>query len=226
MLRKLRTLTSRKKAVIFDYDGVLNDSFRTIYILYNEFYKRGISNMHFSSFEEFRDFFHGDISFNMQRIGIGDEAGRQKSEQVIRELLPGLDQGNRMYDGIEDAIKSLHSNGYKIGIVSNSMKEVIDNKLRKHGLEYAIAAVIGHDEIEKKKPHPEGILKCLNELYVKPKNAVYVGDMATDIKAARAAGIKIIVATYGYEPLHKLSGGDAYINHPSELCNTVRGIIG
>ena len=43
--------------------------------------------------------------------------------------------------------------------------------------------------MSQRKPHPEGILKCLEQLGVAPEAAIYVGDTPLDIQASRAAGV-------------------------------------
>ena len=57
--------------------------------------------------------------------------------------------------------------------------------------------VIGVDDVQETKPHPEGILMALERIGVQPENALMIGDTVTDIQAAKAAGCWSCLATWG-----------------------------
>lgn len=201
MPKKLGTWIYRKrlKAIMFDYDGVLNNSMRIIRALYNEFHRRGFTKVYFKDDIEFSKFFEGNINKDMIACGMEPtEENFRKCDGIVKEFLDSADKNVPLYPGIDDLLHNLKSDGYKLGIVSNGNKEVIQAKLRRYDLEDTIDCIIGYEQVNKTKPNPEGLLKCLRELKVKPKRALYVGDMENDIKAARAAGIKVIGVTYGY----------------------------
>lgn len=74
------------------------------------------------------------------------------------------------------------------------------------------------DDMQRMKPDPHGIQIVLDEFGVNnPLNAVIVGDMATDIQAGRAAGIRTVAVTYGYGPRAELisASADALIDSNS-----------
>lgn len=52
-------------------------------------------------------------------------------------------------------------------------------------------------DVSRRKPDPEGILKCLAELGVAPDAAIYVGDTPVDIQASRAAGVRAVCVLTG-----------------------------
>ena len=60
------------------------------------------------------------------------------------------------------------------------------------------SVVIGGDTLEHRKPHPLPLQVAAERLQVDCSNCVYVGDDERDIVAARAAGMKSLVAAYGY----------------------------
>jgi len=199
MLRRLRILTSKIKAVIFDYDGVLNDSLDVIREMYNEFHRRGIIKISFKDNHEFSNFFVGDPHENLKNAGAKLTPKLIKEcDDLVKELIPGLDEKAGFYEGADNLLLKLKDDGYKLAIVSNGEKGTIISKLKKYGVDSTIDMVLGYWDVSKPKPDPEGILKCLEELKVKPEEALYIGDMETDIVAAKAAGISIIATTYGY----------------------------
>lgn len=231
MLKKLKTLIfkERAKAVIFDYDGVLNNSLAQLRTVWNEFYKRGISNKYFETDEEFSNYFQGDPVKNLTVVGVTEE-DLKKCDDIIREVLPDLDKEAELYDGIESLMKVLKSEGYKIGIVSNGLKPMIEYKLKKYSIDDCIGSIIGHDEVYRRKPNPEGLYQCMDELCVKPSETIYVGDMESDVKAGKAAGVRLMIAVrYGYLNLSKkreesLKGADKKVDTVLQLYKVIKNV--
>ncbi|NNF95298.1 MAG: HAD-IA family hydrolase, partial [Halobacteria archaeon] len=58
--------------------------------------------------------------------------------------------------------------------------------------------VISGDTLEKKKPDPMPLLHAAKFFNVAPEQALMIGDSISDVKAARAAGFRIVCMTYGY----------------------------
>ncbi len=85
-------------------------------------------------------------------------------------------------------LKDLKEKGIKIAIVSNDLNQNIAHKLK--GEEYDL--LIGYKDCINRKPHPEPIHLALKKLNVKPSEAIYVGDIKTDMIAAKAAGVEAI----------------------------------
>jgi len=223
MLKKLKTWIFRKKvkAVIFDYDGVLNDSLPIIRKLYNEFYERGITNLYFKDDPAFTDFFQGDMWKNMENAGMKiTKENKDLCNSVVKEVLAVEDPKVKLFEGIDGLLLNLKDDGYKIGIASNGNREIIISKLKDYKIDHVVSSVIGYEQVRNPKPDPEGLLKCLYELKVQSEKAMYVGDMESDIEAAKAAGVKVIMVTYGYLKLKKdldkrLKDAD-YIAHDAE----------
>jgi phosphoglycolate phosphatase-like HAD superfamily hydrolase len=70
-------------------------------------------------------------------------------------------------------------------------------ELEELGLAGLFPVVIGVDDVQETKPHPEGILMALERIGVQPENALMIGDTVTDIQAAKAAGCWSCLATWG-----------------------------
>lgn len=226
MLRKLKTWIFRK-AVIFDYDGVLNDSISIVRELYNELYRRGVINRCFKSDEEFSYFFQGDMHKNLEVAGMElTEENIKINDALVKEVHPSLDKNAKLYKGVDELLLKLKHEGYKLGIVSNGDRAVIQAKLKEYNLESVVDAIVGYGEVSKGKPSPEGLLKCLEKLKVKPERALYVGDMESDVKTARAAGIEIVAVTYGYlkfrsDIYDKLKNADYFARNIDEIYERV-----
>jgi beta-phosphoglucomutase-like phosphatase (HAD superfamily) len=69
--------------------------------------------------------------------------------------------------------------------------------LRKDGVLDRFDSIVLGADVSRRKPDPEGIVKCLKELGVAPDAAVYVGDTPVDIQASRAAGVHAVAVLSG-----------------------------
>jgi phosphoglycolate phosphatase len=74
------------------------------------------------------------------------------------------------------------------------------------GLMEYFEVLIGREDVQNPKPHPEPVIKALIKLKA-DKNCCYlIGDTCMDMHAAKAAGIKAIAVSSGYASIKTLSG--------------------
>ena len=92
--------------------------------------------------------------------------------------------------GVKDTVHTLKERGYKLGIVTTKLHDVVLKGLRLMDLEPYFEAVVALDHVEKEKPDPEPVLKALEQLGAKPEEAIMVGDNYHDILAGKNAGTK------------------------------------
>ena len=118
-----------------------------------------------------------------------DEEKLEKIKKSYKEIFssPEVADMIEVDASIKVSIERLKNAGFVLGISTNAMKSTIERDLKDIGLEN-FSAIVGQDDIKNKKPHPEGILLACEKLAVNPKETVYVGDAASDIAAAKAAG--------------------------------------
>ena len=57
--------------------------------------------------------------------------------------------------------------------------------------------VVAGDDVKNGKPHPDMLLAALEHFHIEPHEAVYVGDAAADILAAKNAGMASIAVLTG-----------------------------
>jgi len=221
-------LTSKIEAIIFDYDGVLNDSLDVIRELYNEFHRLGITTKKFNTNKEISEFFHGDPHTNLERAGakLSPELIK-RCDKIVKKFIPKTDKHALFYDDADKLLIKLKDDGYRISIVSNGDKGAIKYKLKKYNVKPLVDVILGYEQMEKPKPHPHGILKCLKKMKLEPEQAIYVGDMESDISAAKAANVKVVAARYGYLTLidnidERLQGADKYAESPMEIYDKIK----
>ena len=122
-----------------------------------------------------------------------------------------------------DALNNLIGGGIKIGVVSDALSRVVYGNLEKIGLGYFSSVVITNKkEGLPAKPDPFGLLLCLEELGVKPNEAIYVGNSSGDILTGRNAGVRDVIVQRREYPLSLIPSFS--INSLYELTDMIRGI--
>jgi phosphoglycolate phosphatase len=129
----------------------------------------------------------------------------------------------RLFDGIAELLAALERRGLAWGVVTNKPERFTVALLEALALRARAACVVGGDTAERAKPHPDPLLHAVQVLGVEPARCLYVGDDLRDVQAARAAGMPVIAAAYGYlgdgDGNPHAWGADAVIAHPFEVLN-------
>lgn len=136
------------------------------------------------------------------RLGFGLEPEHPDYEQMRAEFLElyadNLSRSTHLFEGIAEVLQALGRAGLKWGIVTNKPKRFTTPVLRALGLLDRAACVICADSVAQPKPHPAALLEAAAVLRLAPADCVYIGDDERDVIAARAAGMDMVVALYGY----------------------------
>lgn len=102
------------------------------------------------------------------------------------------------YPGALDALQRLRTRGVKTALVTNKELRHADRLLRRHALMPLFDLVLGGDSLPQKKPHASVLGHVSRALGVPAAAIVHVGDSATDVLAARNAGVRAWAVPYGY----------------------------
>jgi HAD superfamily hydrolase (TIGR01509 family) len=180
------------RAVLFDIDGTLVDSIHAYY----EVARIAAEPLGLQvSVEQVRrslatgsNFWKGVLPEDGER---NEALRRTLSTHAAREWPRILREHCRVFDGLARTLDELKRAGFLLGIVSGARPEVLE-LLRGDGLLERFDAVLLGSDVTRRKPDPEGLLKCLARLGVEPREALYVGDTQIDIQASRAAGVHAV----------------------------------
>lgn len=128
----------------------------------------------------------------------------------------------KMFPDMDVLLANLESRGLSWGIVTNKAARFTIPLVAALGLDQRAACVVSGDTASRPKPAPDSLLHAADEIGVSAKSCLYVGDDLRDIQAARAAGMPVLAAAYGYlgdgeRPEHW--GADALIQSPLEVLN-------
>ncbi|TFE03885.1 pyrophosphatase PpaX [Jeotgalibacillus salarius] len=92
------------------------------------------------------------------------------------------------FEGVKETVQTLHEQGIKMAIVSTKRNDMVRRGLKLMKLDQYFDVVIGLDDVEHAKPHPEPLQKALDALGSKAEHAIMVGDNHHDIEGGQNAG--------------------------------------
>lgn len=99
--------------------------------------------------------------------------------------------------GAAELLQRLAEAGIRTALVSNIGRAALAAALDRFGLGRRLAPVVSRDDVTFMKPHPEGTLHALAALGAPPQAALFVGDSRADVRAARAAGLRVAIVRGG-----------------------------
>lgn len=133
---------------------------------------------------------------------------------------------SRPFDGVETALDALIADGAVLSVCTNKYTDLSLALLDALDLRGRFAAVIGPDAAPAPKPDPRHLITAIEAAGGRLERAVMVGDSASDVGAARAAGAPSIVVSFGYTEIDAGElGGDHLIDAFSELPALARRLL-
>ena len=219
----------KPKMVLIDVDGTLVDSVPDLTFCVDEMMKQ--LDMPVRGEAAVRQWVGNGVQRLTERALTNDLDGYPDADLFARAMpifmelyAENTSKRSRLYDGVVEGLDFLqHCEGLKIGCVTNKAEQFTLPLLTDLGIVDRFEIIISGDTLPEKKPHPMPLLHAAEKLGVKPQDAVMIGDSKSDVKAARAAGFKIICMTYGYnhgEDIRNYSP-DAVIDSMTELNNLI-----
>ncbi|NIG14639.1 HAD family phosphatase [Pantoea sp. Cy-640] len=93
----------------------------------------------------------------------------------------------------EYALSKFKSEGYKLAVASNSIKNTVVTMMEKASLTGYLDVMMSNEDVSKGKPDPEIYTKTIDYLGLKPEECVVVEDNENGIKSATAAGANVFI---------------------------------
>lgn len=209
------------QAVLFDLDGTLVDTAPDLGLALNMQRERhGLAALPLSTIRPYAS--HG--SKGLLGIGFGLAPDHPDFEAMRIEYLDLYDQvftqSPVMFDGIAEVLGAIEAAGLKWGVVTNKPRRFTQPLMQAMGLEARAACVVSGDDALRAKPHPDTLLMACEIADTEPAGCIYVGDAERDIQAGKAAGMRTVVARYGYlddQDQPETWGAEVMIDTPAEL---------
>ncbi|MCX7708310.1 MAG: HAD family hydrolase [Clostridia bacterium] len=199
------------QCAIFDVDGTLIDTEQAVIGSLQRVLKEELS----------KDFPADELSFVLGIPGAAalSQLGIKNVEDANRKwniYFKDYTQYIRVFPQIETTLKKLKELNVKTGIVTSKTREELDNDFVPFALTDFIDIVVCADDTTRHKPHPEPILKFLQDAKLRPSEALYIGDTHYDSQCARDAGVVFGLALWGARSPDTILC-DYKFNNPQEI---------
>jgi HAD superfamily hydrolase (TIGR01662 family) len=129
------------------------------------------------------------------------------------------EQSAQLVDGAKETISGLQQRGYRLGIVSSGNGIRVAREITNVGFERVFEAVVCHEQMENRKPHPEGLETAMRLMNCSRAESCYIGDAPEDIEMGKRAGLLTVGVRSAYPTNWKLktSNSDIYVESLREL---------
>ena len=208
------------KAIIFDFDGTVADTFDTIVQISNRLaLEFGYKQAAPEEIEKIKN-------LSSREIIIQSGVSIFKLPFILRKLKNELNNEIHRLNplpGIREALEELKMQGYRLGIITSNDRENVTLFLEKNQLKelfefiYSGATIFGKSRV---------INRFLNQAHLAPEEVIYVGDETRDIEAAKRSKIKMIAVSWGFNSKTVLAehNPDFLIHHPHQLIQAIASL--
>jgi HAD superfamily hydrolase (TIGR01509 family) len=169
-------------AALFDWDGTLVDTLPLIYRA--NVTVLGELGIHLSR-ELFRDRYTPDWRSSYRALGVPEDRWADVTARWAEEMRAGRPRAMPWARG---ALRRLRARGIRLGLVTASTRVVVEPNLERLNMGGLFETSYFADDVANGKPHPEALLRALDDLGVASADAVYVGDTTVDLEMSAAAG--------------------------------------
>ena len=199
----------RVRGIIFDIDGTLADSLGFYYAMACDLVEAvdapPVSREHVYGLmgsgdpDLLRKLFppdFPDLELRLQRA-----AGPR-----MRDWMRRMAAETQPFAGSLEMLRALHDAGRPLGIATSASSAL--PFLDRWGVRELFTSIVGREHTERRKPHPDPVLRCMRELGLEPQDTAYIGDSPIDIEAGRSAGVRtvgVLTGTSGREVLEAVS---------------------
>jgi HAD superfamily hydrolase (TIGR01509 family) len=156
---------------------------------------------------------------------VWDDVREQLANEVVNRMLERYRERLPLIDGAAEAVRRLAPQ-FRLGVASSSNRPLIAAVLERAGIAELFGAVVSSEEVPRGKPAPDVYLEAMRRLGAEPGGTAAIEDSSNGIRAAHAAGMRVIALPNAHYPPapDALALADAVIAAPGELtADLVRG---
>ena len=214
-------MTLRYRAVLFDLDGTLVDSYAALAEAVN--HARRAHGLHELSAARIREFVGDGLETMLQRAFDRTDvpnSARIAFEERYDEICC---EESKVLAGVEATLEELWSLGVVMAVCTNKPTAFSRKILEFLGLAPFFRAIVGPDLAGARKPDAQHVLHTLAATHCAASEALFVGDMPIDVHAARNSGIDVAVVPTGSSTADALRAAapDHYLDRFSDLLAVV-----
>jgi phosphoglycolate phosphatase len=217
--------------IVFDLDGTLVDTAPDLVRALN--HAIALEGAEPISIEETRSMIGAGArallarGLSARRRNLPDERFEELHRAFLDHYEAHIADHSRPFDGTLAALDRLRDAGYGLAICTNKIERLAKKLVGLLDLDRYFRVVVGGDSYDKQKPDPKPLMGAIGRAGGNGLPAILVGDSATDLWTAQAAGIPLIGVTFGYTdvPMAEL-GPDRLISDYGALDEAVDGLLG
>lgn len=214
-------MAERLRTILFDLDGTLVDTAPDLALALNLLREEmGLRPLPFAQIRP--QVSHGGTA--LIRLGFDRQPGETEFEPLRQRFLALYQQHltthTRLFPGMEQLLNRLEQSNIRWGVVTNKPGWLTTPLMQQLRLEQRAACIVSGDTLSQSKPHPAPMLHACRQTGSTPAECIYIGDAQRDIEAGRAAGMKTLVALFGYigeQDRPDQWGADGMVNSPQEI---------
>lgn len=217
----MRTPCSTYRACLFDLDGTLIDSTEAIVLST----VRALADLGWPPLP--RAVIVGHIGYKLEAVfpERGPDERRRLIDVIGRHYDALCEAGTALCPGMGAVVEGLARRGIPMGVVTSKRRHHAEAVLSALGVRERFRVVVACEDVLRMKPDPEGLVRALAALSLRPSECLYVGDTRVDVAAARGAGMAVAGVAWGTDGLEVLAaaGIDHAIDRPEALATLFSG---
>ncbi len=198
------------RAVVFDWDGTLVDSFAAT---------RHASMAVFRHFgvrmdeERYRATYQPDWHATYREVGIPEDRWEQANDVWQHHYREQIAQVH-LFRGVREALADLAAAGIRLGVVTSADRARLLADIERFRLKGRFGALVAFEDARRQKPHPDGLVRALEGLGVPAARTLHVGDRPEDVLMGKRAGTRTagVPSAYGPRSLLVDAGPDLMVN--------------
>jgi len=192
------------RTVVFDLDGTLADTSGDLIAAANACFAGLGHGQPLDAASDALTAFAGGRA--MLRLGFGRlglEWGEADIDAQYLVLLKAygaaIDVHTRLYPGAVAAVEALRAAGFRTAICTNKPEGLAETLCRRLGIRDLFGALIGADTLSVRKPDPAPYVAAVTQAGGQVARSILIGDTVTDRDTARAAGVPVVLVSFGPE---------------------------
>ncbi len=191
-MKKQNLNPNKYKALLFDFDGTLLDSFSAHFDVFQIMFARfGIQ----IEKQQFLDSYSPNWYVTYEAMGLPRHDWKAADQIWLEEV---EHQEPNLFSGVLDTLRLLNESRV-IGLVTSGSKRRVINDLDRTDIAQLFHVIVTGDDIQRPKPSPEGLDVALHKLDLQPEEAAYIGDANADYEMSQAAGVRFIGVRSTYD---------------------------
>ena len=192
------------KTVLFDLDGTLIDTAPDMAAALDQLCRE--EDQLLLPFNKVRPVV-SDGSVALVKLAFGNEIEEERLEHLKTRYLDiyknEIAVHSKLFEGTQSVLDHIEEQGLNWGVVTNKPGWLTEPLMQALGLADHAACIVSGDTTENRKPHPEPMYLACEMAGSQAEECMYVGDAHRDIEAGNNAGMKTLIALYGYIGEHE-----------------------